>query len=669
MDAKPSLPPSWKRRAVSSSYTHRLPDGGFTRFTHGAGSCYTSSMFPRWYWLPVLLSFFCAVRLTADPLPADAFDHLPAHPRLYGNAARWDALATQVKTDPASVRLYALLRREADDMLRRPPVAYEKEGARLLEPVREGRDRIVTLAAAARLTGDARYRERAVAEMRALAGLPTWNPGHFLDVAEATGGLALGYDWLYHDLTPADRTLCEDALLSHGLQTSFDRTQSDLSWASGGNNWNQVCNGGLVMGALAVAERDPALARRIVERAADNLHFVAGTYAPDGAFPEGDNYWNFGTSYQVLLIDALHSVLGTTLDLEKFPGFLASVDYHQQLVGPTGLVFDYSDSREPAIFNGVVFWFARQLHRPDLWQREMARLPPPGDARVPDDGFLILPLLWRQPEADRDAPAATMATRWLGRGEGPVVFLRSAADDPQAVFVGLKGGCPTASHAHMDVGSFVLDADGVRWAVDPGMQEYYSLEKMHAPIGDVRGGTRFDIFRLGPDAHSILRFDGARQVLRATATFSASRLTEPDPFAVVDLSPVYAGQVAAVHRGVCLRDDRRVVFRDEWTAGPKPVQAAFQWMTRAGADADATGATLRQDGKTLRLRVLAPEKFTVAVEDASLPVRPYDVPNPGLKRVVVRTDAAAGAAGALTVLAEPGSATGTLAEVKTLADW
>ena len=46
---------------------------------------------------------------------------------------------------------------------------------------------------------------------------------------------------------------------------------------------------------------------------------------------------------------------------------------------------------------------------------------------------------------------------------------------PDASFLGVKGGMPKYNHGHMDVGSFVFDADGVRWAEDLGSQNYHSI--------------------------------------------------------------------------------------------------------------------------------------------------------------------------------------------------
>ena len=55
-----------------------------------------------------------------------------------------------------------------------------------------------------------------------------------------------------------------------------------------------------------------------------------------------------------------------------------------------------------------------------------------------------------------------------------VAFLRSAWNDPNAIFAGFKGGDNRANHSHLDLGSFVLDAAGQRWAPGPGIRRLQS---------------------------------------------------------------------------------------------------------------------------------------------------------------------------------------------------
>lgn len=603
-------------------------------------------------------------------LSRELFDSLPPHPRLFADAARFAELRRQTEEDPTSIRLYATLRVKADAFLNEPPVRHEKVGRRLLGQSRLCLERVLTLAFVARVSGDERYAARAAAEMRAAAAFSDWNTSHFLDTAEMTLALAIGYDWLHDRLTPEDRTSIARAILGKGLRPSIDGPPGELSWIAGTNNWNQVCHAGLVAGALAVADEEPALAHLITQRAVDNVPKAAAAYAPDGAYPEGPTYWNYGTSFHVILVDALQTALGRTAGLESAPGFMASADYIAQVTTPTARFYNYADAREGRPLLPALFWFARQQRRPDLLRFELDRvdaLLKPYEQNRGDEVYRLLTLAlvwWRPaPAAGADHSRVHPPLSWLGRGDNPVAVFRSAWDDPRATYVALKGGSPSTSHAHMDAGSFILEADGVRWAIDPGLQEYESLESKGVRLW-ARGqdDQRWQVFRIGAEAHNVIRFNGAPQRVAGAGKVSRFVSEAPAPRAVVDLGSLYHGQVVSARRGIALQADRSVLIQDEWVAGEQPVAVAWQWLTQADALVDGREVTLTQSGQRLRLRVLSPAQVTIAVEDVSAPRQSYDAPNPGLRRVVVSMSTPAGEPARLQVLAIPGTGSAGVTE-------
>lgn len=189
-----------------------------------------------------------------------------------------------------------------------PPVELIKIGRRLLDKSREALRRLFLLSYAARLTGDARYARRAESEMLAIADFSDWNPSHFLDVAEMTMGMAIGYDWLYDKLPDGSRARIRNAIVSKGLEPSRDSTVN--GWLRVSNNWNQVCNVGITFGALAVYESDPTGSRFLIDRAIASVVLPMEDYAPDGAYPEDYGYWDYGTSFNVMLLGALERERG-----------------------------------------------------------------------------------------------------------------------------------------------------------------------------------------------------------------------------------------------------------------------------------------------------------------------------------------------------------------------
>lgn len=67
------------------------------------------------------------------------------------------------------------------------------------------------------------------------------------------------------------------------------------------------------------------------------------------------------------------------------------------------------------------------------------------------------------------APPAPPLDRWF-RGVD-VVSMRGSWS-ANTTFVACKGGDNRSNHAHLDLGTFVMDALGVRWACDLGSDAY-----------------------------------------------------------------------------------------------------------------------------------------------------------------------------------------------------
>jgi hypothetical protein len=267
----------------------------------------------------------------------------PLHPRLFVSTTTWDDLQARRKHSPT---LDQLLRKQEQDgraLLAAPPVVYHKTGKRLLSVSREALKRILLWSFDYRLTGDDQFRVRAEQEMLAVAAFPDWNPSHFLDVGEMTAAMAIGYDWLYDPLSPASRQTIRQAIVDKGLRPGLDPKAKDCWWYTAEMNWNQVCLGGLTLGALAVANEEPELSRQILSQVRQYNPYGMKPYLAGGNYPEGPSYWSYGTTYQVLLLAALESGLGTDWNLSQSPGFLGTAYYPMATTGPTGLSFDYSD--------------------------------------------------------------------------------------------------------------------------------------------------------------------------------------------------------------------------------------------------------------------------------------------------------------------------------------
>lgn len=624
--------------------------------------------FPQAFWW---LLFTVAAVASAARAEVD-WSTLAPHPRLFADEARWSALKQQVTADPVSRQIFAVVKISAERLLDQPPVAYVDTGAFWHGPMRQAQGRILALATTYRLTGDARFLDRAKLEMRTMAELPNWYPQHFLDTAEGALGLATGLDWLHSALTPAEREQFAAALVEKALKPSL-RVADEKSWVSGSNNWTPVCHGGMVIAALAVAEHEPALARQILDRALRNMPHYAELYAPVGAYSEGPDYWAYGTTFYALLAESLRTALSTTAGLELAPGFLKTADYTLQMTAPGGLLFNFGDNGSGLGFEPILFWFARELRRGDLLRRELANLSLLTDAivagapRSDASRMLALALVWRDPTLAVEPASAPPRVWWSEGGSQPQAVLRSRWDDPRASFVGIKAGQADDSHAHMDIGSFIFETDGVRWAVDLG-RESYPHARAHGMAADLFKTTqmskRWSIFRCGPESHNLLRFDAALPLVTEKAEIRLLPTSaDGAPGFMVDLSPVVRGQVARAERRIRLHPDRSLSIEDEWTTLSSASHVTFQWLTHADVTSAPDGALLRQNGETLRLRfTTADPGARLEVEDVSLPRYAWDSPNPDLRRIVIHVTTPAGTTARLRVVASPGAAVGPAPE-------
>ena len=122
------------------------------------------------------------------------------HPRLLSNQEGFDKLRDEIKNNPLKQKVKELIIKQADMLMDEPPIKRQLQGRRLLGKSRTCVQRVLHLAMAYQLTGEQKYLDRCQKEMLAAAKFEDWNPSHFLDVAEMTFALAIGYDWLYDQL-------------------------------------------------------------------------------------------------------------------------------------------------------------------------------------------------------------------------------------------------------------------------------------------------------------------------------------------------------------------------------------------------------------------------------------------------------------------------------------
>jgi len=561
------------------------------------------------------------------PAPADIVVKLRReHPRLLASADDFAALKRQVQENSPLKEWHARLAERAGRLLSEPPSRYEiPDGLRLLGTSRRVLDRVYTLALLYRLDGDGRYPERAWQELDAAAKFKDWNPRHFLDTAEMTHAFAIGYDWLYDVWSAEQRDSLRAAMIEKGLKPALASYQGAPTygwWVKSRHNWNQVCNGGIGLGALAIGDEEPALAGELLHGGLKSLQLAMAQFAPDGAWAEGPGYWAYATSYNVVLLAGLASALGTDFGLSGLPAFADTGWFPIYLTGPLGRTFNYADGGDHSLRAPQMLWLACRFNRPAYahYERQLAS-PHAQD------------VLWYDAPTDQAQAPAPPLDRYFRGAE--IVTLRSAWNDRQALFVGFKAGDNKANHSNLDLGTFVLDALGARWAVDLGADDYN--------LPAYFGGQRWTYYRLRAEGHNTLVINpgqAADQDPAAAATIARFQSQLDRAFAIADLTPAYAKHAHAVRRGIALLQRQQVLLQDEVQTGQP---ADVWWFVHTPAEVklneDARSATLSQGGQALEARLLSPAEARFTVMDAQpLPSSPNpdrQAKNQGIRKLAV----------------------------------
>ncbi|MCX6237392.1 MAG: heparinase II/III family protein [Bacteroidia bacterium] len=589
------------------------------------------------------------------------------HPRILMLKGEEGLITQTITGHPVWKKMHEAILNECDIIITLPPIERIQIGRRLLDKSREALRRIFYLSYAWRLTGQEKYLQRCEKEMLAISRFSDWNPSHFLDVAEMTMAVSIGYDWLYDHLSAESRQIIREAIVNKGINPSLDPKNN--SWLKDSHNWNQVCNGGMTYGALAVAEDYPDLSKQIIDRALQSIRLPMEEYKPDGAYPEGYGYWGYGTSFNVMFLSAMEKVFSTDFGLSSVPGFLKTSWFLENMTGPTGLCFNFSDSGSGGDLSPAMFWFAQKNNDPSLLWVEKSYLAKENYRSFTDERLLPAIMIWSKelPMADIVKPLQRF---YLGQGANSVCMMRTSWSNPESIYLAFKAGSPSVNHGHMDIGSFMMEADGVRWASDFGMQNYESLESKGIQVfGRTQDAQRWSIFRINNFAHNTLTVDNQLQLVKGFAKIDKYS-DQPDfMYAISDLSTVYEGQLAAAKRGVALVDLKYVVIADELKSGSKPAKVRWTMLTSAKVELGKNSLTLTREGKKLVLKVNTSIEVSMKTWTTLSP-NSYDAPNPGTTLVGFELELAPNQAADVQVLLIPGSVENMkFKSIKPLADW
>ena len=556
-------------------------------------------------------------------------------PRLVLTSPIEKQLKEKLRNDPVVKNYYAAMQLNARDILAKQPLTYNMIGRRLLNTSREMLRRMSILSMVYRIDRDPDVLKKINEELLAVCNFSDWNPSHYLDVAEMALAVAIAVDWTGSYLPKNTVDIARQSLIEKGINPSFGNNEP--GWVKGNNNWNQVCNGGMIAAAIVIGDKHPDLAAKTIKRSLDGIPFALREYAPAGVYPEGATYWDYGTSFTCITASMLKSAFGTDFGISQYPSFLESANFRMLSVAPSGWYFNFADCGDREGSNGdiTLAWFAKETGD-QLYLEKNRFLKPPenmgGLSRLAGAGLVWLAEF--PPSKNTPLPLS-----WIGDGSNPIVVFRGSDNDPHKYYFGGKGGRGNLNHGNLDAGSFVFELDGVRWAVDPGNQDYNELEQAGFDLwNQTQNSPRWTLLTKGNQGHSTLTVDDARFVVNATAPITEFN-SGNNPEAVVDLTPVFGNRMKSAVRTFTKDSDHSLMIEDNLVLADSTLSITWAMMTTADVIPAQDGAILQQSGKELHLKIISPAEISASIIMMDPAPLMLDRKIPGLKRIEIRMPA------------------------------
>ena len=469
------------------------------------------------------------------------------HPRVYLTQADIDQLKEKAKTHPelwqtAVSRVRALTTEPA------PAPAQER---RVQNEVGLG---IAEAAFAFKMTGDRKYFDAAIKYIDAGISYEVWGytynkPDVDLAAGHLLYGMGWGYDLLYNDLTPAQRTRIKNKLVRQArLLHDFFKIKNGKTYAYSQNH-TFIPISGLAITAYALMDEVPeakewaSTSRAIFDR-------VLSTLGEDGYFYESMEYWIFSMPWIVHYMDAHAQATGEDLyrglaGLENTHKFIAHItlpggefnfDYGDIYAGPITRARkgnDYERERIDSKFRtnyNILYNLATRYSSGEAqgvaeWAKSKGQV----------NAEEMWTFIWYDPKI-KSVPIKDQPKYHWFKDHG-VVFWRSSWDDDATAW-SFKAGPPeghaataklkafpdwrlSSGHAHPDAGGFIIWSKGRYLTGDSGyagvpMTEHHNAVTFDG-IGQAKEGK-------GHDAFAGVSYDRMNQIRVTDVSFADGKV-------------------------------------------------------------------------------------------------------------------------------------------------
>ena len=432
-----------------------------------------------------------------------------------------------------------------------------------------------------------------------------------------------------------------EAMVKMGLEHAFREYEGNpryYEWHWGfegdeiGTNWTCVCNAGVILASLALADVESSLADELLNLAIKSIKSGANEFIPDGSYREGAMYWEYAITNLIIAAACLESGFDAfdgfdhlpeleepfSYDILGYEGVGMAGDFATYLNGPE-YAFNCGDGVTNKKTSTALMYMGKRLNRPDYINHHINVFAT--DYITPEEK--VQTIIWYDPEMDLSMGDVPLDKDFA---MGTSTMRNSWASGDDTVFVATKAG-GVYPHGHVDVGTFCLDALGERWVTMRGAGNYD-----WPGYGD---GVTYYVRRPEGQNTLIINPDDTRgQNMDDFMTEQiASESGRNEALVVYDLTNAYSDYAESVQRGIKLFDTRgRVLVQDEIVFS-EPENTVW-WFAHTSAEISISEsgkeAILSQNGEKMFVRILSPANGEFRIQEAApLPTSPHPAIQPG----------------------------------------
>ena len=548
-------------------------------------------------------------------------------PRLIHNAAGWTYLKGQIAADPVLAKIFEAMKASGEDLLQDPGLTRINgdtggEGPKAIY-------RMGLLAALHYCDGDLKWQDKGVQELTGLTdkiAFRDWHPELMDNVADMVVAVSLGYDWFNASLNAQQKTEIRTFLMEKGIDALVAHLEGEeipetAKGTSGGqtaskkaapkkaapksddklppDSEHMAAATALLIAAVCFVDDDPAIAKKAADAGAKVFGKGIVRFAPAGVWPEGIQSGEKVMDYVAMLVQSLKSAAGRDLGLSLLEGIPQFGVARMHLIGTTGQSFNFGDSAgTTSTRSWVATWLCGLHGNPGIPAVAAA-----GKQAVSADYFgQVGHFLYYNPHAAGNGTADSLDFSIPG---GIVATLRSGWERTD-YFVAIKGGDNEDPNAQLDIGSFVLDAGGQRWAVELGAES--DRVGGFKPAADRT--KRYELYLEGTLGQNTLVIDG-NQELDAKAAVLLGVSTPEQGVAAVDMTRAYSKPAKDVFRGaMVVRGAKPYVVLQDDLLMKNSGTITWKMHTKAEIAHDGASAKLTLGGKTLVATIVSPAGAT-----------------------------------------------------------